>query len=498
MEHVDVAIVGAGLSGIGVAYRLQTECPSKKYVILEQRSQLGGTWDLFRYPGVRSDSDMFTLGFPFHPWKDPKAIADGPSILRYIEETAREYGIDGHIRFGQQVSTARWSSENGRWVLEALSPETGVISTYEASWLYVCSGYYRYDHGYEPELPQLDRYGGQVIHPQHWPNDLDYAGKQVVVVGSGATAVTLVPAMAKTAAHVTMLQRSPTYIVTVPGNDRVADALRAHLPAKTAHSAVRWKNVALGTALYQYAQRRPEAAKRAIAKGIEKALPGYAVDPDFTPRYNPWDQRMCLVPDGDFFEAIKSKSASIVTDRITGFTDHAVQLESGKSIEADIVVTATGLEVLACGGIEITVDREPIDPGKTICYRGFMLSGVPNFAVAFGYTNASWTLRADLSARAVCRLLKHLESSGASIVVPTPPPSVVASAETILSLTSGYISRSAHLLPKQGPKTPWKTRHNYVVDLLDMKLGNATKDLVFGNHSSGPVALTEREAQYQP
>ena len=469
-EHLDVLIVGAGLSGVGAAWHLQDRCPGKSYAILEARGDLGGTWDLFRYPGIRSDSDMHTLGYRFKPWTAEKSITDGASILEYVRQTASDHGIEDRIRFHHRVVAANWSSEDSRWTVEAENTETGETTRVTCDFLWTCSGYYRYDQGYTPEFEGLDRFAGEVVHPQHWPEDLDYAGKRVVVVGSGATAVTLVPAMAEKAAHVTMLQRSPTYIASLPAEDRIATRLRRFLPERAVYSIVRWKNVLMQSAFYQLSRRRPEMVKRFIRKGVERALPpGYDVDKHFTPRYNPWDQRMCLVPDSDLFEAISKGDASVVTDRIATFTERGVELESGEELGADVIVTATGLNLLFLGGLQLTVDGEDVDiPGK-MTYKGMMLSGVPNLAFTVGYTNASWTLKADLTSEYVCRLLGHMDAHGYRRCVPEVDASVTE--EPLLDFTSGYVLRSLDQFPKQGSKVPWRLRQNYVFDLQTIRRG---------------------------
>jgi cation diffusion facilitator CzcD-associated flavoprotein CzcO len=473
VEHLDVLIVGAGLSGIGAAYRLQTECPGKTYAILEARHAIGGTWDLFRYPGIRSDSDMFTLGYPFRPWGQARAIADGTSIRTYIEDTAAEYGIDRHIRFGQKVTGAAWDSATAKWTVE-----TAAGDTYTCRFLYMCSGYYSYDSGYEPEFPGQDRFQGQVIHPQKWPESLDYAGKRVVIIGSGATAVTLLPAMAESAGHVTMLQRSPSYIASLPGVDPLAELFNRVLPDRLAHQANRWKSIVVTLGFYQFCQRFPGAARKLLRRMTAEQLPdGYPVDPDFNPRYNPWDQRMCMVPDGDLFKAIAAGRASVVTDRIETFTETGIKLESGRELEADIIVTATGLRVIPAGGAKATVDGTEVRPADTFVYRGCMLSGMPNFAMCVGYTNASWTLRADLTSSYVCRLLRHMDRHGYVMAVPDRPEG--GASRPLLNLTSGYVQRSAGLMPKQGDRPPWRIRQNYVLDLLTARFCDVTKDMVF-------------------
>ena len=468
-EHLDVLIVGAGLSGIGAAWHLQERCPSRSYAILEAREDLGGTWDLFRYPGIRSDSDMHTLGYRFKPWTAEKSITDGPSILSYVRETARENGIEAKIRYRHRVVAAEWSSEDARWTVDA-EREDGERVRLSCDFLWACSGYYRYDEGFAPKFEGEERFAGPVVHPQHWPEDLDYAGKRVVVIGSGATAVTLVPAMAKDAAHVTMLQRSPTYIASLPAEDGIAKVLRRRLPERAAYAAVRWKNVLIQTAFYQLSRRRPELVKRLIRKGVKRSLPpGFDVDKHFKPRYNPWDQRMCLVPDGDLFRALSDGSASVVTDTIEGFTERGVALSSGEELEADVIVTATGLNLLFLGGMRLSVDGAPVDVPSTMAYKGLMLSGVPNMAFTVGYTNASWTLKADLTSEYVCRLLNHMSAHGYRRCVPEVDPSV--SEQPLLDFTSGYVLRSLDEFPKQGSKEPWKLRQNYIFDVGTIRRG---------------------------
>jgi monooxygenase len=467
-ENVDVLIIGAGISGIGAAYHLQERCPGKSYAILEAREAIGGTWDLFRYPGIRSDSDMHTLGYRFRPWTEAKSIADGESILDYVRATASEGGIDRQVRFGHRVVSASWSSEEARWTVTAVRDD-GTEVTLSCGFLMNCSGYYRYDQGYTPEFPGIEDFQGKVIHPQHWPEEPDYEGKRVVVIGSGATAVTLVPAMAKDAAHVTMLQRSPSYILSVPGEDPVAELLRKVLPPRAAYPIVRWKNVALQSLTYRLARNRPGFVKKVLRNGVMKALPaGYDVDTHFNPKYNPWDQRLCMVPDGDLFKSISDGSAEIVTDRIESFTAGGIKLESGKELEADVVVSATGLNLLFLGGMKIEVDGEEGDLSKMLAYRGMMLGDVPNLAFTIGYTNASWTLKADLVSEYLCRLLNHMDANGYDICVPHLSDSSVEP-EPILDFTSGYVLRSVAELPKQGSKEPWKLRQNYAVDLRKLR-----------------------------
>jgi cation diffusion facilitator CzcD-associated flavoprotein CzcO len=476
VEHLDVLIVGAGLSGIGAAYRLQTQSPQRSYAVLEAREDLGGTWDLFRYPGIRSDSDMFTLGFPFHPWKAAKAIADGPSILEYLHETAAAYGIDRKIRFGRKVLAASWSTADAMWTVETER------ESYTCNFLYVCSGYYDYDSGYVVDFPGLASYQGRVVHPQHWPSDLDHTGKRVIVIGSGATAVTLVPAMADRAEHVTMLQRSPSYIASRPAHDAVSDRLRAILPERLAHHVIRGKNVAFSSLVYSAFRRWPGPAARFLNKAAARELPpSIPAEPHFVPRYKPWDQRLCLVPDADLFKAFRDGSASIVTDEIETFTPDGIRLRSGEHLPADVVVTATGLQMVALGKVALTVDGRPVAVNETFVYRGMMLSGVPNLAWCIGYTNNSWTLRSDLTSQYVCRLLNHMSRTGTRVCLPEIPPEEHGKpARPVVDLTSGYIRRAAALLPRQGTTGPWRLRQNYPRDLVALRFGKLTNpDLHF-------------------
>jgi monooxygenase len=470
-EHVDVLIVGAGLSGIGAACHLQEECPSKTYAVLESRGAIGGTWDLFRYPGIRSDSDMFTLGYAFRPWTGSKSIADGGAIRTYIQDTAREYGVTDRIRFHHQVLSAEWSGQDARWTVTARRSDTGETVRLTCSWLSVCSGYYRYDEGFRPRFAGEETFAGQVIHPQHWPEDFDATGKKIVVIGSGATAVTLVPSLAGDAEHVTMLQRTPSYILSLPGRDPLAQWLRTKLPARVAHPIVRWKNVLVSTLLFQFSRRRPAAARKLIRRLTEKQLPeNFDIDTHFNPPYDPWDQRLCLVPDGDLFRTLRRGEASIATGRIARFTEKGIELESGQQLDADVIVTATGLNLLAMGGMSLTVDGTPVDVSGTVSYKGMMLSGVPNFTMTIGYTNASWTLKADLVSRYVCRLINHLDAEGYASATPVAPPE--GADQPFLDLASGYVRRSLANLPKQGRRTPWRLHQNYIRDVRLMRWGS--------------------------
>ena len=460
--HLDVLIVGAGLSGIGAAYHLQTKCPRRTYAILEGRERLGGTWDLFRYPGIRSDSDMYTLGYSFRPWTNAKAIADGPSILAYVRETAEAYGIEKKIRYQHRVTRASWSTAEARWTVDVLDGASGETVRFSCSFLFACAGYYDYDEGYTPDIAGRERFTGRVVHPQKWTPDIDYEGKQVVVIGSGATAMTLVPELSKKAAHVTMLQRSPTYIMSAPESDKIANWLRARLPSKAAYAITRWKNVTLGMAFYQYCRRFPAGAKKLLVGQVKKALRGSAEDAHFTPTYNPWDQRLCLVPDGDLFKSMRDGHVSVVTDQIESFTETGLRLKSGQDLPADLVVTATGLKLKFLGGVTLEVDGKAIEPSKTMTYKGIMCSGVPNLAFAIGYTNASWTLKCDLTSEYVCRLLNYMEARGYSQCCPRRDAQVKE--EPLLDFTSGYVQRSIAELPRQGSVTPWKLHQNYALD----------------------------------
>ncbi|MDO9381098.1 MAG: NAD(P)/FAD-dependent oxidoreductase [Nocardioidaceae bacterium] len=477
-DHVDVVVVGAGLSGVGAGYRLQTELPGRSYLILESRDTMGGTWDLFRYPGVRSDSDMFTLGYPFKPWREAKSIADGDSILRYIQETASEFGIDEHIRYGTKVLAADFSTADALWTLtlERRTPDGTEQVTMTTGFLYSCAGYYDYDQTYAPTFAGIDDFAGEVVHPQFWPEDLDYAGKKVVVIGSGATAVTLVPSMASVASHVTMLQRSPTWISAVPGRDKKADALRELLPADLAHRIIRAKNIVFGTAFYEFCRRRPQQARTLLLGLTTKILK----DPDavaehFTPSYDPWDQRLCAVPNADLFKAMKAGDASVVTDTIDTFVPEGIRLSSGEVLEADVVVTATGLQLLAFGGIEPHVDGAPVPLDEQFVWQGAMMTGVPNFAVCIGYTNASWTLRADLSSRLVCKVLAWMDRHDYAAVEPVPDRELQE--RPLLDLAAGYVQRSIAAFPRQGDSGPWRVRQSYLVDAATTMRTNLAKTL---------------------
>ncbi|MFW6299973.1 MAG: flavin-containing monooxygenase [Oceanicaulis sp.] len=467
-QEVDVLIVRAGISGVGAAWHLQDKSLSRSYQILEARADLGGTWDLFRYPGIRSDSDMYTFGYNFRPWTDGKVFADGPSIRSYIRETAREAGIDRRIQFKTRVLSARWSTQEARWTIEA--DHDGAREVYKARFVMMCSGYYRYESGYMPDFPGMEDFAGEIVHPQKWREDQPYAGKRVVIIGSGATAITLVPSMAGKAAHVTMLQRSPSYIAARPSRDAIADALRKVLPGRTAYSITRAKNVLMAIFFFNLARKAPDFVKKGVLKEIRKILgEDFPVEKHFSPAYNPWDQRFCLAPEGDFFEALKTDKADIVTGHIERFTRTGVQLKSGEHLDADLIIPATGLSMQVGGAVEISVDGQPFHAPGHVTYRGMMLSDVPNMALAFGYTNASWTLKIDLTCERVCRMLNHMEKTGADYAVPEPP----ADLETLplLDFSSGYVQRALPGLPRMGATQPWRTYQNYIKDMLTIRYG---------------------------
>ncbi len=491
VEHVDVLIVGAGLSGVGAACHLQRECPDKTFVILEARGESGGTWDLFRYPGVRSDSDMFTLAYGFRPWTGTRAIVDGPSILRYIRETARDRGIDRSIRYHHRVVKASWSSVDARWTVEVERADTGGTEEITCGFLFANTGYYRYDAGYTPPFEGTERFRGRIVHPQEWPEDLDWTDKRVVVVGSGATAVTLVPALAREARQVTMLQRSPSYIASLPERDPMDDALRRVLPSAVAGRLVRWKNMVFTWLIFQLSRHAPKLMKSWLVGGVVRQLPeGYDVDTHFTPHYQPWDQRLCFAPDGDLFAAISEGRATVVTDRIDAFTETGLVLESGAVLDADVIITATGLTLLMLGGMAVEVDGQTIDLSETVTHKSVLLCGVPNLAFTFGYTNASWTLKSDLAARYVCRLLNHMDAGGFSACTPVAPDPLMATAP-YLDLSSGYVRRSEAAFARQGTRRPWRVRHNYPLDVLMFRYGRLDEELVFSrSRPAGDPLLT--------
>ena len=513
LEHLDVVIVGAGLSGVGAAHHVLTSCPWATFAVFEARDAIGGTWDLFRYPGIRSDSDMFTLGYPFRPWTGERSIADGPSILRYIREAAAEDGTDRHIRFRHRIVRAEFDTAAGRWTLEVERPAAradtevsldadGDVATelvrVTCSWLFSCSGYYRYDRGYLPDFPGMDDFRGELVHPQFWPEDLAYAGKRVVVIGSGATAITLVPAMAKDAEHVTMLQRSPTYVASLPARNPTTRLIRRLTPQRFEGTVLRWVNALTTQCFYELSRRRPEVVKRALRKGVARELPaGYDVDTHFTPQYNPWDQRLCVVTDGDLFRGIRDGRVDVVTDHVETFTPTGIRLRSGRELAADVVVTATGLDLLFVGGIELAVDGEVVDVASRMAYKGMMLEGVPNFAMAIGYTNASWTLKSDLTCTYVSRLLNELHASGATTCTPVNQ-GVPLSEDSLLGLSSGYVVRAADRFPKQGTRFPWQVYQSYLRDHRMIRRGGVGDSLVFsGSRDAGRRATARRPVATQ-
>jgi cation diffusion facilitator CzcD-associated flavoprotein CzcO len=487
MEHFDVLVVGAGISGIGAGWRLKARCPDRSFAIFEARDAIGGTWDLFRYPGIRSDSDMYTLGFDFRPWTEAKAIADGPSILKYLQEVVKDYHLQPYIRFGCKVMAAAWDSATSTWTVDYVEGPEGRAGQVTCNFLHMCAGYYNYEGGYRPRFEGEETFAGPVIHPQFWPKDLDYAGKRVVVIGSGATAVTLVPEMAKTAAQVTMLQRSPTYVVSRPSEDAFANALRARLPSQLAYAIVRWRNVLAQLYVYNLTRRKPAEAKAGLLQMVRDQLgPDYDVDTHFTPRYNPWDQRLCLVPDADLFEAIRAGTAQVVTDQIARFEAGGIRLASGALVEADIIVTATGLEMQLMSGLKVTVDGEAVDLPSTFSYKGMMYSGVPNLASSFGYTNASWTLKADLTAGYLCRLLNHMRRRGYTEARPLPQGPIEPT--PWLDFSSGYVQRALSRLPRQGTAAPWRVYQNYALDVLAFRFGKLEDGVM---HFARPHAVAK-------
>lgn len=484
LDHFDMLIVGAGISGIGAAYHLGANCPTKTYAILEGREAMGGTWDLFRYPGIRSDSDMYTLGYSFKPWTEAKAIADGPNILNYLHETAAENDIERHIRYRHMVKRAAWSSETASWTVDVEVGETKELRQISCNFLFMCSGYYNYAGGYTPDFPGTENFKGRIVHPQKWTEDIDYKDKRVIVIGSGATAVTLVPEMAKDAAHVTMLQRSPTYVVSRPAEDALANKFRKWLPAKLAYGLTRWKNVLFGMYFYRIARNKPQKVKEYILNMVKEHLGEDYVAKHFTPSYNPWDQRLCLVPNGDLFDAIKSNKADVVTDHIETFTADGIKLKSGEKLKADLIVTATGLNLQLLSGLEVTVDGKAVPLNETYNYKGMMYSGVPNLASSFGYTNASWTLKCDLTCEYVCRLINHMDKTGNRQATPILNDPTVEP-EPWLDFSSGYVQRSIDQFPHQGSKAPWKLYQNYALDLISLKFGKVEDGaMLFSNKAS--------------
>jgi cation diffusion facilitator CzcD-associated flavoprotein CzcO len=470
-HHVDVVIIGAGVSGIGAACHLTRDCPGKSYVVLERRDAIGGTWDLFRYPGIRSDSDMLTFGYNFRPWTDTKVLADGPAIRGYLEDTAAEYGVTEHIRFGRNAYRGNWSTEAQRWTIDVTNTRTGEVETYIAKFVISAGGYYSYEAGFTPDFPGQERFGGEIVHPQHWPADLDYRGKRVVVIGSGATAITLVPAMAGDAAHVTMLQRSPTYVVSLPSDDVISEALRRVLPDKLVYRLARGRNILIQRGSYALARKRPDLVRAFILGAARRQLgPDFDMR-HFSPRYDPWDQRLCVVPNGDLFRALRKGTASVVTDEIETFTETGLRLQSGDEIEADIIVTATGLRLEIAQSTELTVDGATVGLHDLVTYKGVMVEGVPNAAVVFGYTNASWTLKADIACEYVCRLINHMDTKGYGQVVAIATDDDRSDVSVMSTLNSSYVHRADTVLPRQGTRAPWRVLNNYIVDVPMLRYG---------------------------
>jgi len=466
--HFDVVVVGAGLSGIGAGYHLQNSCPNKSFTILEGRDAIGGTWDLFKYPGIRSDSDMYTFGFPFHPWKNPKAIADGASIMAYLNDTVDTYNLRKHIQFGKRVAASNWSSTKKKWTLTINDSHSGESRTITCNFLFMCSGYYDYRAGYEPNFPNAEAFEGIKIHPQNWDTNLDYTNKKIVIIGSGATAVTLLPILAETAKEVTLLQRSPTYMAVLPSEDVIANTFKKILPNQLAHTLARWKNILLGIGIYNFSRKWPQIMSNFLRKQVKKRLNEDYKDEDFTPKYNPWDQRICAVPDGDLFRSIRSGKAKIVTNTIKSFVKDGIELNSGEKLEADIIITATGLKVQLFGGMKLSVDEKPLELSQSPAFKGVMLSDIPNFAFAVGYTNASWTLKSDLNCIYVTKVLNHMTAKNLSVCTPKFDHQNMEQ-EELLDFDAGYILRAKHLLPKQGAKAPWKVHQNYIKDLFALK-----------------------------
>ena len=494
VEHVDVLIVGAGVSGVGAACHLTRKCPDKSYLILERRERMGGTWDLFRYPGVRSDSDMFTFGYNFRPWNATQVLADGASIREYVEETAAEYGVDEHIRYGMHVLKGSWSTETGRWTLEVRDAATKRRKKFTANFVMACSGYYNYDEAYRPDFPGEADFTGTIVHPQFWPEDLDYQGKRVVIIGSGATAVTLLPAMAPDTAHITMVQRSPTYILTLPSEDKVSEALRRFLPDSLVWQLARRRNILLQRGLYQLSRSRPDMVRNLMVKLAQRQVRGKSDAANFVPHYNPWDERLCVVPNGDLFRAVRSGKADIVTDEIDRFTPTGLKLASGAELDADIIVTATGLNVQMMGGAKIEVDGEPVELSKRVAYKSVMLDGVPNAILVFGYTNASWTLKADLACEYACRLLNHMDRHGYRQAVPIAKDGDRGEESVLDALSSGYVRRAEALLPRQGTNGPWRVRQDYLRDVPLLRFGSIDDGVLQFRRAPARTANARAEA----
>jgi monooxygenase len=467
--HFDVIIIGAGLSGIGAACHLKRNCPNKTFAMLEGRSNIGGTWDLFKYPGIRSDSDMHTFAYSFKPWTYDKTISDGATIMKYLNETIDDYELRKHIKYNHWISEVFWSSDEDKWTVKGKNNESNEVIQLSCNFLISCTGYYDYDEGYTPDFKGLENYKGQFVHPQKWTNDIEYENKEVIIIGSGATAVTLLPTMAEKTKHITMLQRSPTYMMSLPEHDKFSKVVKRWLPSKIAHFLARWKHVLGQIYFYKISKKKPKEVRYFIKKEIRKVLgEDYDVETHFNPKYNPWDQRICAVVDNDLFDAINEGKCTIVTDYIDSFTEKGILLQSGKELEADLVVSATGLKIKFVGGINIKVDGKTIDPSDLVNYKGMMLQDVPNMAMIAGYTNASWTLKSDLVGEYICRLLHHMDKKGLTSCTPTLSDNNVIT-EPASDLASGYIQRALDELPKQGDKYPWKLNQNYIKDMIALR-----------------------------
>ena len=479
-SNFDVIVVGAGISGIGAGYHLQEQCPNKSFVILEGRETFGGTWDLFRYPGVRSDSDMHTMGFRFKPWIDERFIADGSSIMNYLDETISENNLKDKIRYQCKVISSSWSSSESKWTLEVENSSSGTINKYKCKFLMLCGGYYNYEEGYNPDFKNQEQFNGPIIHPQKWPEDLDYKNKKVVIIGSGATAVTIVPAMADQVDQITMLQRSPTYFMAAPDKDMIGNFFKKIFSQKTAYFLTRWKNILMGNFFYNRCVKNPEKVKEMLINGVRDHLgEGYDIDTHFTPRYKPWDERLCFVPNADFFEAMKAGKASVVTDQIDEFTETGIKLKSGKQLDADIIVKATGLNLQFLNGIDVKVDNSKVNISEKLAYKGRMFNDIPNLACSFGYARASWTLGADLSSEYVCKLLNYMDKHGYDYCSPVIGKEVREEG-TYLNLSSGYVKRAIDRMPKQGSREPWKGNQSYLSDVTEVRWGSiSNEDLHF-------------------
>jgi len=492
----DVLIIGAGISGIGMACHLVKECPGKRVAILERRQAIGGTWDLFRYPGIRSDSDMYTFGYAFRPWRDYKVLADGAAIRQYVEDTAREFGVDRSIRFGTVIDGASWSTEHRHWTVAARDEASGEKLTYTCKQLVSCTGYYNHDQGYQPKFPGQEHFKGLLIHPQQWPEDLDYRNKRIVVIGSGATAVTLIPAMADKAAHITMLQRSPSYVMSVPAYDAISAALGRILPKRWVYQMARWRNMRLQQLVFKASRRWPAQVRSLLLNHVQKRVGREFDMRHFSPKYNPWDERLCAVPDGDLFRVIREQKASVVTDQIECFTENGILLKSGKALTADIIITATGLQLQSLGGVSLSVDGQKVEPNKLMTYKGVLLQNIPNFAYLFGYTNAPWTLKIDMAANYLCRLWQHMDAIGCDTVTARAPADEMLEESVLGSLQSGYVQRGQSMLPRQGRSLPWRVLNNLKAD-REMLMKGPVADSVLelrGPSKSAAASASRRAA----